>query len=64
MTGKTRRSITFGRSDAHGVRVETVVCPAGTTVHVGRVRGRYCTARVAGTLFDQRVLITDIDPDI
>ncbi len=62
MTGTTRRQITFTRKDATGEVIEIVTRPTGTTVYVGNVTSRLCTLRVPGSLLEQRVPLTEVEP--
>lgn len=59
----TTRPVTFGVTGPDQVRHSQEVHPAGTEVYVSRIRKGSCRIRIPGTLHEQTVPMSAINPD-
>jgi hypothetical protein len=63
LVATTRRAITFGVTGPDTVRRDQQTHAAGTEVYVTRIRDNgSCRIRIPGTLLEQTVRITDVEP--
>lgn len=63
MDATTNRPMTFIRKDKNHVVVEITKRPAGTLVHVTRIKdNRSCVARIPSTLLEMEIHVNDVTP--